>query len=579
MTQRPNRPKLSKQASFKRKVNDIVDVEFGHTRLMQAILANDHVLASDLLESGASPDKQAKNGKTALHLAAAKGHVWAIDLLSKHGAQINTRDKELKTALFDALSAPNPVVVLKALAEKQASADIPDKEGKLPLHIAAETALSATVAQLLSMTQHPDRADKTGYQPLHYACESNGLAVVQRLVEARVPLHDVTLKGDSCLHIAALRSNYNISNYLLATDAVSLVNATNLNGRTPLHIAAADKKDLLAVVLIRHGADPNAADVQNLTPLYEAAKNGNVKLARKLIALGADVATRQKPGTETPLMASINHTFPNPEMTQLLLDHRADVDAVDKNGYSALMLAAYKGHEGICNKLLDKNADATKTDFIGRNVLHHMDEELSPGLIRRLIKAGADMNQLESYQKKSPLMVMIQNHNVIAAHVLIESGAALNLQNTNGHTALHYALKNNHADIARKLLDKNADFTLSESGTLVTPLHVAAQHGHCDIFERLVKMGADPETKDSVGGTPLHHALMNGLASINIITTILKHGGNPLTPTAKGYTPYDYAYSDNRTTVTALFDAALAKAGKPRYAPRHPPRRYWWGGY
>ena len=572
--------KPSLTSTFMRKANNVVNPSDGTTRLMQAIINDDADMAEALLQAGANPDAITKDGRSALHIAVENGHIWAATLLSKHHADMNIQNKLGQTALFSALSLRKATAMVGHLCALGASADIPDKEDKIPLHIAAETGSPDLVSALAAVTEHGYRPDKKGMQPIHYACQNNSVNAVAALLSARLPLEGVTLNGDSCLHLVLERDDDDLTDLLLAhPDAPALFNAANLDGRTPLHIAVANNNLEAVEILIKQGADPNAADKNGVTPLCEAARQNDVAIAKKLIQLGADVATKQPDGVETPLMAAISAKQPYNEMVSLLLEHNADINAKDQHGYTPLIAAVHRGHNAICNKLLDRQADANAVDFLGRNILHYIDGTLPAGTVKRLIAATKDLDNVESFHERTALMSLIQDHKTVAATLLIEAGANVNAQNKIGQTALHYALKTNHPDIAKKLLDKKADMTLREAGTGVTPLHVAAQYGHSEVVEKMVKQGADIEIKDNAGCTPLHASLMRGLASMQIVITLLNCGANPLTMNEKGYAPYDYAFSDNRTLVTALFDRHLAKKGKPRHEPRHPPRRNWWGGY
>ena len=90
---------------------------------------------------------------------------------------------------------------------------------------------------------------------------------------------------------------------------------------TPLHSAAAARQVEIARVLIAHGANVNATQVESgFTPLHEAALNGNLEFARLLLEHGADVNAKMKDG-KTPLGFALEQN--NSEMAALLREHGA----------------------------------------------------------------------------------------------------------------------------------------------------------------------------------------------------------------------------------------------------------------
>lgn len=94
------------------------------------------------------------------------------------------------------------------------------------------------------------------------------------------------------LHIASRLGNVDIAMLLLQHGAD--VDAATKDSYTPLHIAAKEGQDEVASVLIEHGASPTATTKRGFTPLHLAAKYGNMKVAKLLIQKDAPVDAQGK---------------------------------------------------------------------------------------------------------------------------------------------------------------------------------------------------------------------------------------------------------------------------------------------
>lgn len=97
-----------------------------------------------------------------------------------------------------------------------------------------------------------------------------------------------------------------------------------------------------------------------------------------------------------------------------------------------------------------------------------------------LREKGADINE-KGPREMTPLLEAVCNTEQHAiAHWLIDQGADLNAQSSDGYTALHYAAINGFTDLARHLLERGADIGLKALfGN--TALMLAEHHNHPEI--------------------------------------------------------------------------------------------------
>lgn len=113
-------------------------------------------------------------------------------------------------------------------------------------------------------------------------------------------------------------------------------------------IAAVQEGDFTnTVILLDQGMNPNIVE-DRTTPLMLAARAGDFKMARVLIAFGADVNLRNDEGT-TPLMLASR--YGHTEVVELLLKEGADTSLRNSKGYTSLDLARMFRHEQTAQKL------------------------------------------------------------------------------------------------------------------------------------------------------------------------------------------------------------------------------------
>eukprot|EP00435_Cladocopium_sp_Y103_P047899 s384_g14.t1 len=150
------------------------------------------------------------------------------------------------------------------------------------IHIAALNSDSALLERLLEMSAdiHVECTyvafEKEGRaQPIHLAVQGCFMNV-QLLLEARADINArVKLDGEShfCpLHDAVYFRNLEMVNHLLANSAN--VNDKNLDGMTPLHVAAKMGANDVSDLLVRFGADIELRDLKQRTALEVAVESG-----------------------------------------------------------------------------------------------------------------------------------------------------------------------------------------------------------------------------------------------------------------------------------------------------------------
>ena len=175
---------------------------------------------------------------------------------------------------------------------------------------------------------------------------------------------------------------------MLATGSVS-ANALNPVGGEPgLIVALREGASRVATVLL---ADPAIALELNApngnTALMMAAFKHNAPAVRALLAKGAIV---NRPGWTALHFAAASG---DDEITKLLLEHHAHIDADAPARFTPLMIAAREGHESTVRLLLDAGADASLKNTEGLSAAQIAERADKP-LIAAAIAAQLDAQKI-----------------------------------------------------------------------------------------------------------------------------------------------------------------------------------------
>src|SRR5262245_40702301 len=135
-----------------------------------------------------------------------------------------------------------------------------------------------------------------------------------------------------------------------------------------------------------------------------AVKEGNLSAIRSLVQQRADVNAREIDGTTALHWAAQSGNVP---AVDLLIAAGADVNAVNRYGITALALAARQGNAALLENLLKAGADSQIADSAeseGQTLLMHASHTGSVDSIRLLVKYGADVNAHERRTGTTALM-------------------------------------------------------------------------------------------------------------------------------------------------------------------------------
>jgi len=141
----------------------------------------------------------------------------------------------------------------------------------------------------------------------------------------------------------------------LLTNDPALLNCYSHDGFTALGLAAFfGHRDLVAELLAR-GADVHAIshNPMKVLALHSSVAHQHVEISEILIQHGADINAKQQEGF-TPLLEAVQNGQLN--MVQMLIKHRADVNLAKDDGVSPLALARQLGRVEVTDLLVENGA-------------------------------------------------------------------------------------------------------------------------------------------------------------------------------------------------------------------------------
>lgn len=191
--------------------------------------------------------------------------------------------------LVTAAEMDNPRAV-RALLLKGADPNQTDARGRVALFTAVREGSLQALEVLLDAPQVDVNAlNADGETPLMLAAIRGSLPAVQALVKRGAAINR---KGWTPLHYACSGPDNGVAAFLIANGAE--LNARSDNGTTPLMMAARYGNGDLVPLLLKAGAEPRAANEQELTAADFAQRSGRDRMAAELRAAMAAAAKSAK---------------------------------------------------------------------------------------------------------------------------------------------------------------------------------------------------------------------------------------------------------------------------------------------
>jgi ankyrin repeat protein len=272
----------------------------------------------------------------------------------------------------------------------------------------------------------------------------------------------------------------------------------------------------------------------------------------------------------------------NKAAVKTLLQQKADVNALQADGATALIWAARNDDAEMADMLIKAGANVKVANREGATALYAACVNGSAGMVQRLLKAGAEANGTVLLNGETPLMICTRTGSVEAMKVLIDAGADVNAkEKLRETTAVMWAAEQNHTEAIKLLASKGADVNAQgkkfapKRGRYVeddgpqpeptftgglTPLVIAAREDALDSVKVLLDLKADPNKTSADGSTALLVSVQNGL--YDVANYLVEHGADINKQNVKGWSPL-YLAIKHRTVETGTIPLPNADQALP----------------
>ena len=546
---------------------DVLNNE-GYSPLAIACQAGNWRLARFLLERGAKADLE--HAVPAL-VAAAAGEdddPAGVQLLLKHKARVDARDRSRRSALHLAAAAGH-LELIQVLMAAGANLEARDNAGRTPFLEACAHARSEVVQALLPYRPDLQAVDGSGLNGLWLASAAEGIQVglIQQLLALQLDPGITDAHGRRAVDMAAAAGRWAVvaaldPGYELPA-AVSEQLSASEPGSPPAGLPDRPPLELLREALgfgNTRGMDALArlcspAELGSL--LHEPAVLEQVDSVRWLLEHAADLQVANGAG-DIPGFVLLDMGARGLPVLQLLSERGVSLAG---RGGLARWLVACQGQEqqapvleAFALEQLDRGLDSYGSSPAGDPPLSLAVRLGWLQLAERLLQRGADREARDS-RNLTALHLATALGRESAIKLLVRYGASPQSRTPDGQTPLGVALAKGRRDLA-DWLDWRI-WPLPRRALRAADVPAAAMVGDVDAVRRLVDLGLPVDALDAQGCTALLRAAGGG--HLPVVDLLLARGADARHAAHSGATPLSAAVSMRQLDIVA----ALLDAGAP----------------
>ncbi|KAL6477246.1 hypothetical protein MHYP_G00130810 [Metynnis hypsauchen] len=524
----------------------------GNGAVHLAALTNDLDMVQFLLSLGADPNVQDQRGRTPAILATELGHDGVVALLARHQADMSVVDSEGKGVLFYCIfPTKRHTHCLQVALNSNANVNNISSAGK-PVFLQA--------------CEHADQ------------CENMCLSILERGADPNAT--------DQVIQVLSANS--------------ADFSAVDLNGNTPLHLAAAGGYTDCCRFLAQRGCNPKLKNLEGLVPRQIAKDNGH-KASLKELKKAERLHTKfSKPEADNPneLWALRLHDWSceHENVLRKAFEMAAEADGpvenisrdmfvsvlqehcapVDQDNLQKIIMDHDKKRDGVINideffkgltylqkafvlssyapKKKKKAGKGGKGKKKGKFILPLPICTMPPELMPRREDGGPPNFMIESYQQYTDTKRF--NRDCPPIHPVEDDSAWYLEEPEKIYTNINYCIKTGDFESLCLAFSQQVPVDVKDP-FYKTPLMMACSSGSYQMAKFLITLGADVNACDQFNWTPLHHACHAG--QVDIIDLLVQSGAVVEALALNGATPLMRAIESCRISCVDYLIKAGAK--------------------
>ncbi len=325
---------------------------------------------------------------------------------------------------------------------------------------------------------------------------------------------------------------------------------------TPLMLAALCKDSRLVQLLLDNGANPNI-QIEGINALGAAVVGDNIASLQLLLNAGADPTILIDDREIVNHAAYYNKVQSVAFLTQLF----NDIDALDGEDKSPLIIAIEKGHTTMALYLISKDAVIDVQDIYGNTALHYASQNGQDSVVQALL-TKIDVNiRTKNQDGRTALMLAVAGgHTNVVQQLLayakanaINTTIYVNILDNSSKNALDFVSKKGSHAILQLLVNNGANINRDVRGM---PLLIwSTYHEDLSTVQYLISQGTSINIRDSrvTRRTALMAAALRGY--LPIVQYLVEQGASINLKDRKRKTALDHAKARNQTAVITYLES------------------------